>query len=78
MHQLLTRAEAAKYLGCHVNSVDNYRRAGLIPTVKVRGLVRIRMKDIADFVERHLSTLADRNKTEEKPTTQPEPNVDVA
>jgi excisionase family DNA binding protein len=56
VHQLLTRAEAAKFLGVHINSVDNYRKLGLLPTVKVRGLVRIRREDIAAFVERHLST----------------------
>jgi excisionase family DNA binding protein len=56
LDQLVTRAEAATLLGVHVNTVDNYRRLGLLPTVKVRGLVRLRQQDIVEFVERHLST----------------------
>lgn len=56
MNQLLTRAQAATLLGIHINSVDNYRRLGLLPTVKIRGMVRIRMEDIACLIERHLTT----------------------
>lgn len=53
MDQLLTRAEAAQHLGVHVNTVDNYRRIGLIAYIKVRGMVRIRLEDVDAFLAKH-------------------------
>jgi excisionase family DNA binding protein len=49
---LLTRKEAAQYLRISTRTLDRLRAAKHLPTVRVRGLVRVRQQELDAFVAR--------------------------
>jgi len=56
--QLLTREEAAEYLGVRPNTLAIWMHAGRydLPVVKIGRAVRYRLEDLEAFVERHTVT----------------------
>ena len=56
MNSLLTRAQAAKYLGLSPKTLANWFATGLnsIPVVKLGRLCRYRQADLDAFVERNM------------------------
>lgn len=53
-----TRKEVASLLKVHLNSIDNYRRAGLLNFVEIGGTLRI-SKDQVDSLLNNLKTSSD-------------------
>jgi excisionase family DNA binding protein len=53
MPKLLTRREAAQYLRVSERTIDRYRRAKLIRTVKVWGIVRLRREDLDNLLQQN-------------------------
>lgn len=51
--ELLTKQEVADRLKVHLNTVTNYIEAGLLPAIKVEGLVRVRASDLDKFLADH-------------------------
>ena len=50
--KLLTKREAAAYLQVSQEGLDNLRRAGMIPAIKVGALCRFDVSDLADYLQR--------------------------
>lgn len=47
---LLSKSEAAEFLGISVSSVDNRRRNGELQSYNVSGRVKFKMEDLTDFI----------------------------
>jgi len=50
--RMLTKREAAKFLGVCERTIDNYRKAGALACVPYPGRVKFTMQQIHDFIER--------------------------
>lgn len=50
---LLTKAEAAAYLGIAPRTLDDWRTAGAIACIERPGYVRFLRTDLEDFLQRH-------------------------
>ena len=50
---LLTKAEAAAYLGIAPRTLDDWRSAGAIPCIERPGYVRFLVEDLDEFLQRH-------------------------
>lgn len=48
---LLSRAEAAEYLGCSATTVSRLKAIGHLHTVSVRGLIKFRRAELDAFIE---------------------------
>jgi predicted site-specific integrase-resolvase len=51
--KLLTKSEAAEYLGIAERTLDDWRSAGAIPCVVRPGYVRFLIDDLNDFLMEH-------------------------
>ena len=51
--RLLTKAEAADFLGIAPRTLDDWRAAKAIPVIERRGYVRFLRSDLEDFLQRH-------------------------
>tara|TARA_R110002049_G_scaffold66877_2_gene174235 strand:- start:567 stop:827 length:261 start_codon:yes stop_codon:yes gene_type:complete len=51
--RLLTKAEAADFLGIAPRTLDDWRAAKVIPVIERRGYVRFLRSDLEDFLQRH-------------------------
>ena len=52
-NRLLTKAEAATFLGIKPRTIDDWRAAKAIPVIERRGYVRFLRSDLEDFLQRH-------------------------
>ena len=50
---LLTKAEAAEFLGIRPRTLDDWREAGAIACIERPGYVRFLRSDLEDFLNRH-------------------------
>lgn len=50
---LLTKREAAEYLGIAPRTLDDWRQQKVIPCIERPGFVRFWKKDLISFLERH-------------------------
>ncbi|HWB04164.1 MAG TPA: helix-turn-helix domain-containing protein [Verrucomicrobiales bacterium] len=62
---LLTKAQAAEYLGIKVRTLDDWRAAKAIPHISRGGYVRFRRGDLDEFLTAH--TIAARPTTPYRP-----------
>lgn len=62
---LLTKKQAAEYLGIAERTLDDWRSAKLIPVIERPGFVRFMRSDLEEFVDRH--RVAARTVTPYKP-----------
>ncbi len=51
--RLLTKAEAATFLGIKPRTIDDWRAAKVIPVIERRGYVRFLQSDLEEFLQRH-------------------------
>lgn len=51
--ELLTKAEAAKFLGIRPRTLDDWRKANAIACIERPGYVRFLRTDLEDFLQRH-------------------------
>jgi len=51
--ELLTKAEAAKFLGIRPRTLDDWRAANAIACIERPGYVRFLRTDLEDFLQRH-------------------------
>ena len=63
---VMTRREAADYLRVSQRTLDRFRAAGLLPSFKVRGVVRLRREDVEAFLARFLKS--ESMQRDERPT----------
>ncbi len=50
LHQLLTKKQVANLLACSCRMVERLVAAGTLTTVKIRGAVRFRLRDIEQIM----------------------------
>ncbi len=50
---LLTKAQAAEFLGIKPRTLDDWRSAQVIPVIERPGYVRFLRSDLEDFIARH-------------------------
>lgn len=50
--ELLTRQEVASLLKCSTQTVDRMRQAGELTTIRIRDLVRFKMSEVSEIMER--------------------------
>lgn len=52
LERLYTQGEVAKHFGVTTRTVENWRASGLLPFVRLRGIIRIKERDLAILIER--------------------------
>ena len=62
---LLTKKQAAEFLTIAVRTLDDWRKASLIPFIRRGGFIRFRREDLEKFLETH--TLEARKKSVYRP-----------
>lgn len=50
-NQLLTRPQAAEFLGVAISTLDNWARAGLLKRIKVNRAVRYKKESLEQFID---------------------------
>ena len=50
---VMTKREAAYFLRVSLRTLDRFRMTKLLPSFKVRGIVRLRQEDVENFLIRH-------------------------
>ena len=52
LERLYTQAEVAKHFAVTSRTVENWRASGLLPFIRLRGVIRIKERDLAILIER--------------------------
>jgi DNA-binding transcriptional MerR regulator len=50
---MFTKPQLSDLLQLSPSTIDSYRREGLLPSIKIRGIVHFDINDVSEFVSRH-------------------------